>query len=126
MSARRDPSGDHAGAWLDFFDAVSFREAPVAASAIQICVSYALSSQFVSRTVYATHRPSGDSSGEPARFSERIWSMLGAAVGNAAGAVCAPRATPPATNNVASVDVFVIRLQYKENPSRRASRSSMC
>ena len=41
-------------------DAVSWCVAPVVASASQICVSYALSSQFVSRTVYTTERPSGD------------------------------------------------------------------
>ena len=51
MNAIFDPSGDHAGDRLDFFACVSCRAAPVAASASQICVSYAFSSQFVSRTV---------------------------------------------------------------------------
>ena len=54
MKASFDPSGDHAGDWLDFFALVSWRVAPAVASASQISVSYALSSQFVSRTVYAT------------------------------------------------------------------------
>ena len=46
------PSGDQAGDWLDFFALVSCRGSrrPVA-SASQISVSYALSSQLVSRTV---------------------------------------------------------------------------
>ncbi len=72
MKASFDPSGDHAGDWLDFFALVSWRVAPLVASASQISVSYALSSQFDSRTVYATRRPSGEISGEPARFNERI------------------------------------------------------
>src|SRR5262245_66486497 len=49
-------------------------------SAIQISVSYALSSQFVSRTVYATYRPSGEISGEATRFRDRIPSTVGATV----------------------------------------------
>ena len=72
MNASLDPSGDHAGERLDFFACVSSRAAPVVASASQICVSYAFSSQFVLRTVYATRRPSGEISGVPTRSSERI------------------------------------------------------
>jgi hypothetical protein len=51
MNASFAPSGDQAGDWLDFFALVSWRVVPVVASASQISVSYALSSQFVSRTV---------------------------------------------------------------------------
>jgi hypothetical protein len=50
-NASRAPSGDHAGALLDFGALVSWRVAPVRASASQISVSYAFSSQLVSRTV---------------------------------------------------------------------------
>ena len=78
MNARRRPSGDHAGALLDFFARVSWRgcESSAVVSGfgrtaltIQISVSKAFSSQFVSRTVYATRRPSGEITGEPTRFS---------------------------------------------------------
>jgi len=47
MNASFDPSGDHAGERLDFLPFVSCRAVPPPASASQICVSYALSSQFV-------------------------------------------------------------------------------
>src|SRR5215471_7034274 len=87
MNASLAPSGDHAGARLDFLAFVNCRGAPPAASASQISVSYALSSQLVSRAVYATHLPSGEISGDPARFSDRIWSTVGATFGSA---ICAP------------------------------------
>ena len=70
MKASLALSGDQWGDWLDFFELVSCFNAPVAASAIQICISYQLSSQLVSRMVYATIRPSGEISGDPARLSE--------------------------------------------------------
>src|ERR1035437_1056348 len=85
-NASFEPSGDQTGELLDFFELVSWRVAPVLVSASQICVSYALSSQLVWRTVYATERPSGDSSGEPARLSDRTWSTVGAVLGSASGA----------------------------------------
>jgi hypothetical protein len=70
MNARRRPSGDHAGALLDFFARVSWRgSVPAEVATIHISVSKAFSSQFVSRTVYATRRPSGEITGEPTRFN---------------------------------------------------------
>ena len=54
MKASFEPSGDQAGDWLDFLALVSWRPAafpPLVVSASQISVSYAFSSQFVSRTV---------------------------------------------------------------------------
>src|SRR5437867_2245432 len=108
MNASFEPSGDQDGERLDFFAFVSWRVAPLAASASQISVSYALSSQFVSRTVYATHRPSGEIFGEPARFSERIWSTVGALFGRATGARCAPSEPVAPTSTHANIISFFI------------------
>ncbi len=51
VNAMREPSGDHAGEPLDFLPLVNWRVVPAATSAIQISVSYELSSQLASRTV---------------------------------------------------------------------------
>src|SRR5437868_15458803 len=117
MNAIFEPSGDHAGARLDFLAFVSWRTAGFDVSASQNSVSYALSSQFVSRTVYATQRPSGEIWGEPTRFSDRIWSAVGATVG---AAICARTGAATAAAAQAIINVFFI-VSPLESPSPRFS-----
>jgi len=86
MNARRDPSGDQAGELLEPGAWVSWRTSPEVASASQISVSQAFSSQFVSRSVKATRAPSGEIAGDPTRLTESTSSMVGTRPARAAGA----------------------------------------
>jgi hypothetical protein len=76
------PSGDHSGCMLDLRALVSWRSSdpPVAIVATQISVSYSLSSQLVSRRVYATRWPSGSIAGAPTRLRLSRSSIVGAGV----------------------------------------------
>src|SRR5262245_16056090 len=100
MKPSVEPSGDQAGDMLDCLELVSCRVAPERVSASQISVSYALSSQFVSRTVYAINRPSAEISGDAARFSERMPSTSGApgAAETVASAAAATNEQVPISN----------------------------
>src|SRR5262245_2136084 len=85
-NASQRPSGDHEGAELDLLPNVSWRAAPASTSASQSWVTNAFPTQSVSRTAYATSRPSGDIAGALARSSAIICSSVGSTACAASGA----------------------------------------
>ena len=72
MKAIFAPSGDHAGDWLDFLALVNWRAAPVRAIGQPDLgfVGVVVPVRFANRV--HIQRPSGEISGEPTRFSDRI------------------------------------------------------
>src|SRR5262245_19287431 len=98
-NASFEPSGDQAGDVLDLFPNVSWRVRPVPASASQTWFTYAFPTMSVSRTVYATNRPSGDTLGPFTRRSDSIWSIVGSVARAAAGA--RPSANASSTSRLA-------------------------
>src|SRR6188768_1436041 len=95
MNPSQAPSGEKAAALLDLRAFVTCRDWPVVASPIQISVSYAFSSQFVSRIVNATCCPSGEIAGEPTRL-RLITSSIDGPAGACVEALTTESTTPTA------------------------------